>query len=185
MATELESPHKPLTAMIVYAVIAFAISIISNKSINFRKIVTGRPIILFDNGKIFRKNLKKARLDINDFLTLCRFSGYFDISEIQTAMLEHNGGISILPKASCKPATPNDLNINVSPKTISFVFISDTKILHNNLKKAGKDENWLYTQIKAQGYTCEKEIMLAQCDNNNNLSIYPIINEAKATDMFE
>ncbi|MGN0578192.1 MAG: DUF421 domain-containing protein, partial [Ruminiclostridium sp.] len=74
-ATELENPERTLLAMIIYAVIALAVSVFTGKSPRLRKIVNGKPLILFDKGKLYRKNFKKARLDLSDFLTHCRNQG--------------------------------------------------------------------------------------------------------------
>ena len=72
LATELEEPVKPLTALIIYGLAAFGIALLTNKSIHVRKVVTGKPLILLDGGVIYRDNLKKARLDMNEFLTYAR-----------------------------------------------------------------------------------------------------------------
>lgn len=185
MATELEAPHKPLLSMIIYGVSAYLISLLTGKSKWARKVITGRPIILFDKGVIYRSNLKKARLDINEFLTLCRISGYFDLSQLQTAILEHNGSMSFLPVATQRPVNAFDMNIPVKQNYILFNFILDGKISYDNLKMAGKNEEWLRKKLKAQGYKSEKEIFLASCDNDDNLSVYPMIYKKKAVDMFE
>ena len=100
MATALESDYsEPLTAMIVYALVAVAISILSSKSIKFRRFLYGTSLILLDNGILYKENFKTAKLDINEFLVQCRTSGFFNINDIQTAILESNGKISFLPKA--------------------------------------------------------------------------------------
>ena len=98
LATDLEEPTQPLTALIIYGFAAFGISVLTSKSIRARGAVTGKPLILLEDGVIFRENLKKARLDLNEFLTYTRMSGYFDLSQVQTAVLEHNGVVSFLPK---------------------------------------------------------------------------------------
>ena len=97
LATELEEPLRPLTALIVYGVTAFVISILTNKFLKVRSMVTGKPLVLLENGVIYRENLKKARLDLNEFLTYCRIGGWFDLNQLQSAVLEHNGVVSCLP----------------------------------------------------------------------------------------
>ena len=72
-----EHPERMIVAMIIYALSAYAVSIITGKSTYFRKVLIGRPLILFHNGKLYRDNFKKARIDISDFLTHCRNQGYF------------------------------------------------------------------------------------------------------------
>ena len=82
MATDLESPLRSLLAMVVYGLLAFFISVLTSKSLRARRVITGRPILLMSDGKIYRDNLKRARLDLTEFLALCRVSGYFDLSAI-------------------------------------------------------------------------------------------------------
>ena len=98
LATELENPERPLLAMLLWGFAAWGISLLGNKSFRARAFLSGKPLVLLDQGVIDRKNLKRARLDLNEFLTYCRIAGYFDLNEIQTAVLEHNGSVSFLPK---------------------------------------------------------------------------------------
>ncbi|MBD5148289.1 MAG: DUF421 domain-containing protein, partial [Oscillibacter sp.] len=98
LATELEEPVKPLTAIIVYGLAAVVISLLTNKSLKARALITGKPLVLLENGVIYRENLKKARIDISEFLTYCRIGGWFDLSQLQTAVFEPNGTLSFLPK---------------------------------------------------------------------------------------
>ena len=93
MATELDTPENSLLAMVVYAVVAVCISLLTNKSLAARRIMTGKPLVLMDGGIIYRENLKKAKMDLGEFLMYCRIGGYFDLSQIQTALLEHNGDV--------------------------------------------------------------------------------------------
>lgn len=94
-ATALEGDFlKPLVAMVAYAVVTMIISFLTCKSIICRRFITGKALILLEHGKLYQKNLKKAKLDINEFLIQCRNNGYFDISKIHTAILEPNGKVS-------------------------------------------------------------------------------------------
>ena len=111
MASELESPLRPLWAMVVYGLAAWGIALLTNKSIRVRRFITGKPLILMDSGVIYRKNLRRARMDLNEFLMYCRVSGYFDLDQIQTAILEHNGTVTFLPAAMQRPVTPADLSM--------------------------------------------------------------------------
>ena len=87
MSTALENDFmQPVVAMAVYAIV----SILSYKSIKIRRIISGNSLILFDNNELYRNNLKKAKLDLNEFLMQCRTAGYFSLSDIQTAILEPN-----------------------------------------------------------------------------------------------
>lgn len=97
MATELDTPENSLVAMVVYAVAAVCISLWTNKSLGAQRIITGKPLILMDGGVIYRENLKKTKMDLWDYLMYCRIGGYFDLGQIQTALLEHNGTVTFLP----------------------------------------------------------------------------------------
>lgn len=103
LATELENPVQPLTAMIVYGLVSFLLRLLTNKFPRTRKFVNGTPTILLHEGKLYRKNMKKAKLDLSEFLLLCRQAGYFDLSAIQTAVFEYNGKLTILPVSGQRP----------------------------------------------------------------------------------
>lgn len=185
MATSLEDFRKPLTAMIIYTLVVVLISKINEKSITLRRIITGKPIILLDNGKLYFKNLKHARIDLGEFMVRCRNSGYFDISKIQTAILEANGKISFLPLATERPTTPKDLNLNPEQDTMVANVIMDGEIQKENLKHTGNDETWLNHQLHAHGISKISEVFLATCDNKNKLNVYVKIKEPFTKDMLE
>ncbi len=172
MATELDTPLNSLVAMIVYGIIAAAVSYISEKSLKARKLLSGKPLILLDNGKLYRENMKKARMDINEFLMQCRSQGYFDISNIQTAVMEFNGRMSILPKSTERPLTPNDMNIDPGQEHMTIALIEDGVIIEENLKASGKDYIWLKKQLKEQGYNTPEDVLLAMCDRDNRLTVF-------------
>ena len=160
LATELEKPHRPLLALIIYGCVSVLLNLCTQKLPRTRKFINGTPTILLENDKLYRENLKKAKLDLSEFMLLCREQGYFDISEMQVAVYEHNGKLSILPKASSRPATPNDLNITPKEAHIGTELIMDGRIMGENLSRLGKSEAWLMTQIKKQGYANTSEIFL-------------------------
>ena len=99
LATELEEPEKPLIAMIVYGFVAAGLTIVAHKFPKTRKFVNGTPTIIMDNGKLYRENMKKAKIELSEFMVLCRQEGYFNINDIQTAIFEYNGRLTILPKS--------------------------------------------------------------------------------------
>ena len=114
MATSLEEDFiQPMTAMIVYALAAILLSWISSKSIRARRVIEGKPLILMDHWELYFENLKKAKIDVSEFLVQCRVKGYFDVSKLETAILEGNGKIIFLPKVADRPITPFDVNISL------------------------------------------------------------------------
>lgn len=172
LATELEEPIKPLLALVVYGVISVVLSLLSHKLPKMRKYINGTPTILMNNGKLYRKNFKKSKLDLSEFMVLCREQGYFDLNDIQIAVFEHNGKLSILPISTKRPANPEDIGIKPKQAHISTEVIMDGRILNENLKRKGLDESWLSRQLKSQGYKGAKEIFLGVCDNDNKLTLF-------------
>ena len=174
LATELESPSKPLIAMVVYGAVAYAITIIAHKFPKARKFINGTPTIIMDGGKIYRGNMKKAKLELSEFMVMCRQEGYFDINEIETAIFEYNGRLTILPKSKKRPLNPEDVGISPQKAAICTEIIMDGRILHENLKRRGFNLEWLEKQLESQRYESPREIFLGICDQNNKLTLFPV-----------
>lgn len=173
MATNLEqSSLMPLIAMVVYAVVALSISVITDRSVRLRKIIAGKPVVLMDSGEIYKENLKKSRLDLGEFLTCCRIAGYFDLNDIQTAVFEHNGVISFLPRAGKRPSQPNDFGLLPKQEYLLHDVILDGQIISDELRCAGRDEKWLMYELSCQGVNNEKDVFLATCDRDGILTVY-------------
>lgn len=185
MATALEDDFtEPLIAMVVYAVVTVFISFLNNKFLFCRKILIGKSIILMDNGKLYKKNFKKSKLDLNEFLVQCRTKGFFSLSDIQTAILEPNGKISILPSSLKRPVTPQDLNLNPQKECLTTNVIIDGTVLPENLKSLDLDVDWLYKELNRQGFKDSKNIFLGTCDVDHNLSLYKKISTDNPQDNF-
>ena len=166
MATELEEPWKPLLAMVIYGGITLSLSLISSRFPRSRKYLNGTPTILLDHGKLYYENLKKARLDLSEFLVLCRQQGYFDLTSIQTAIFEYNGKLTILPVTTQRPVTPQDMALTPDQELMFTELIMDGRILEDNLKRMGLDRTWLEKQLKQRHISTAKEVFLAVCDRN-------------------
>ena len=174
LATELEEPWKPLVAMIVYGAVSVALNLIAHKFPKSRKYINGTPTILMSNGKIYRKNLKKAKLDLSEFTLLCRENGYFNINDIETAVFETNGKLTVLPKSVSRPIEPKDVNVAPEQEYLNTEIIMDGRILHENLKRMGVDLAWLKKRLKEEGYNSEREIFLGLCDSNKQLYLFDL-----------
>ena len=173
LATELENPMQPLVAIGVYGAVAILLSKITSLFPKMRKYINGTPTILMHNGKLYRKNLKKAKLDLSEFMVMCRQQGFFNLKDIQTAVFEFNGKLSILPVSQKRPANPEDLNLSPAPEYIQTEVIMDGRVLGENLKRMGLDDKWLQKQLIAQGYKKPQEVFLALCDEENQLTVFP------------
>ena len=173
MATSLEENFmEPLVALIVYSLATIFFALLTSKSIKMRRCIEGRPLILMSNGELYRDNLKKAKIDIGEFLTQCRVYGYFDVSKLDTVVLEGNGKMSFLLKVSDRPVTPSDMGLSPEQDYLVANVILDGVILEKNLHHTGNDEKWLRNQIKGQGADRIEDILLATCDSNNQITVF-------------
>ena len=161
-----------LTAMVIFGGFTLFFSFLTTKSIVLRRLLTGVPHVMIYNGKIIKKNLKKHFYDINDLLQMCRIKGYYDISQIQCAVMETNGTLSVLPKAEYHPVTPNDLKQPVKGEFLLYNLIIDGNVMKNNLKAYGKDEQWLKSKLKEQKVGSKSDVLLCVGDNENNISVF-------------
>jgi len=175
--------YKPAIAMLIYSVVAIVFSYSSNKSIVLRRFLVGKSLILMDNGKIYKNNLSKSGLDINELLTQCRANGYFDINDLQTVIIEANGQLSFLEKSSSAPLKVKDMNIINEEAKINIVLISDGKILKKNLISAKRSKQWLYNELKRQNINDINEVLLGTYDGTF-LSIYMKEYDNNPTDYF-
>ena len=180
MATELEEPWKPLTALLLYGIVTAALSVCANKFPRLRRYFYGKAVILLDNGKLYRENLKKAKLDLSEFLTLCRQQGYFDLSQIQTAVFEYNGKLTILPVAQNRPATPGDLGLAPNQEFLFTAVIMDGRVLERNLRRVGRDRNWLQKQLEERDIHSPRDVFLALCDRQGTFAVYENIPAGQA-----
>ena len=174
LATELEEPLRPLVALVIYGAAAVAVSVLTNKSVKARTVVTGKPLVLLENGVIYRENLKKARLDLSEFLTYCRIGGWFDLNQLHAAVLEHNGVVSFLPKEDARPATPADLDLSPRQSQRQTPFVMDGKLMEDNIRSAGKEVPWVRRKLLRQGYRDEGEVLLALWDGGEKLTVFPL-----------
>ena len=172
LATEIEEPLKPFVAMIVYGAITFILSVATRKMSRIRKFVNGTPTIIMNNGKIYRKNLKKAKLDLSEFMVMCRQEGYFNLNDIQTAIFEYNGRLTVLPVSTKRPVNPEDMELEPQPEHIFTEIIMDGRVIDENLKRMNLNEEWLKKQLKKQGFKSAKEVFLGLCDDKQQLSVY-------------
>ena len=181
---ELSDFWQCFTALVIYALVVILLSYLSQKSLFLRRIFTGKAIVLYDRGKIYKKNFSTAKIDMNEFLTMLRNKGYFHLDEVETVFLEQTGQMSVLPKENKRPMTPDDMKIRVHQTRPEVVVISDGKVLNKNLKSTGNNYDWLKRQLNLKNKRPE-EVFAAVCDSDNNLKIYNVTNENNTNDLFE
>ena len=141
-----------IAALFIYGFISYIISFVSIKSILARRFIIGVPTVLVEKGKIIESGLKKSKIDVNDLLMEARENGYFNLDEIDYALMEVNGNISFLPKEKEKPVTKKDMKIKCNNEGLTVNAIIDSKYMANNMKAINKDKEWLDHELKVNGY---------------------------------
>ena len=135
----------PILALLVIYMI---ISVLNMKSVNVRKIMSGKPSLLVYRGKIDEKILKKERITINELQERLRGQNVFNLSDVEYAILETNGQVTVIQKPEKRNLIPEDLNIIPEYEGISYDLVLDGKIMDENLKTIGKDRKWLEKKLK-------------------------------------
>jgi len=156
----------PILTLIVAQVI---LSYISLKSEKARALICGRPSILIEKGKIMEPELKRLRYNLSDLMEQLRGKNIPNIADVEFAVLETNGNLSVIPKSHKRPITPDDLNIPTRYEGLPHPLILDGQIQHKNLKSVGLDISWLYGQLKQSGIEKPEDVLFASLDTQGNL----------------
>jgi uncharacterized membrane protein YcaP (DUF421 family) len=168
---------KGITSLILFTLFPIILSLISLKSRKAQKILDGIPNILIQNGKIVKENLKKTKFTINKLLEECRIKDVFDITEVEFAILETNGQISIQKKSQHQPATPKDMNIPTSYKGLCLNVIIDGQIIEEHLEMANHDINWILDELKKKNVPDIRKVLLAYFDSCDQFIVHLDHNE--------
>ncbi len=159
----------PVFSLIVTEII---ISYASLKSRGFRKILTGEPSIIIYDGHVNESELKKLRFNLNDLLEQLRINNIPNISDVEVAMLETNGQISIIPKREARNVTVRDMKIkDAVVEKLPCTLISDGALIKNELRRSGHDEEWLFKELKKRKIDNIKKVFIASYDINDGLFI--------------
>ena len=160
-----------IICLLIYCLTDILLSFLSLKSVKLRNFFNGKEVILIENGIINRKNMAKNKITINILETEARINGYFNLNEINNAILEPNGKISFELKEKEKPVTKKDMQIKSEDNPIVYNIIIDGEIVNENLHHVNKDTKWLKHELKIRGKKRE-DILLLTLDSNDKIDIY-------------
>lgn len=152
-------------------ILQILISLITLKSQNARKIICGMPSILIEDGKVIENELMKQRLNLDDLMEDLRMAGYINISDIEYAILENSGKLSIIPKFTKTPMTKEDMKIRGEDENLPIGIILDGKLNKENLRVSGYDMDWLTKKLKENKVNNFDEVFIAMLDSKDNLYI--------------
>lgn len=156
-----------LTLMLIEIIISF----LTLKFQGFRKIMCGVPSILIEHGKINEEEMTRQRFNLNDLMEDLRMMGYLNISDIEYAIMETSGKLSIIPKTEKSNVTKEDLKIKSKETMMPVALILDGKLSKNGLESSGYDYEWLMQKLKADNIPDIKSVFLAMLDSNGELYI--------------
>ncbi|SFD28340.1 DUF421 domain-containing protein [Clostridium uliginosum] len=160
-----------ITALILFCILTIVTGYLSMKSLKIRKIINSEPINLVENGKIIEKNMKKNKLTINELMMKLREKNMFHLADVEFAIMETDGELSVLPKADKKPLTPYNMKVNVTSSGIDKDIIIDGIIIDENLKNIGLDKEWLKSELNKKNIKEISEVFYAGVDNTQKLYI--------------
>lgn len=157
-----------LIAMALYVFLDYVINLLGNKAPALKHFFKGRPLMIIYEGKIIYKNLKKSKLSVNDLVSLARERGYFDLLEIEYAVFENSGKLSIMPKGEERPTVAKDLKSKIEQPSLPYYLVADGKISYSSLSELGKDKQWLFDSLKIKEKKELKKIILATYDEKKD-----------------
>lgn len=160
-----------LWVLVVFVAAAMFTGYVTQKSRPLRKIIDGEPTVVIQNGKILEHNMKKLRYNIDNLFDQLRNKSVFDIEDVEFAVLESNGGLSVLLKSQQRPVTPADLNIPTEYEGLSSEIIMDGVVIYQNLQQNDLDEQWLIAELRKRGYESPQEIVFAGLSSDGSLYI--------------
>jgi uncharacterized membrane protein YcaP (DUF421 family) len=153
--------YEGIFSMAVWSFLTILVSEITLKNIKLRLLIDSEPLIIINEGKVIYKNMKKARYNIGDLLMQLRVKDIFYITDVEMAILEPDGKLSVLKKAEKDSVTVGDININKTKNGMMVDLILDGNILHSHLKQIQKNEKWVIAQLKERNIENIKDVVFA------------------------
>lgn len=164
-------PVPQLVGLTTWVALAIIFEFVVLKNRWWAKLLDGEPTILIHNGKILENNMAANHYQLTELLEQLRVKGVFNPADVEFAILETDGNLSILKKTQTQPVTPEDLNIPTGYKGIPTELVQEGRIISQNLKQVNLDETWLLTELRKHGVTNLQQVFLATLDTQGNLFI--------------
>ncbi|MCR6109126.1 DUF421 domain-containing protein [Bacillus sp. A301a_S52] len=169
------SPHVRMSnfilGMIVWAILPVIASKLELHSLLFRKLSEGMPTTLIENGKILEENLKKENLTVDELMIHLRQKDAFSLADVESAVMEKSGLISILKKKNTQPVTPKDIGLLTQKESFPTIVIIDGNLMEKSLQEHGYTKEWLLAELVKQGANDPHDVFLAQIDSSGNLYV--------------
>lgn len=154
-----------------FAFLAFALGYIAERNRPLRKLIEGEPAVVIHNGKILEDNMRRMNYSMDNLLTQLRGKDIFDIADVEFAIIENNGAMSVLKKSQVRPVTPQDLELETEYEGVPTELIVDGQVIYQNLGQLNLDEQWLITELQKRGINSVQDIIYASLDASGQLYI--------------
>ncbi|WP_425516481.1 YetF domain-containing protein [Ornithinibacillus massiliensis] len=165
--------------LLLWGSLLYVTEIITQKFKSTRPLLEGSPEIVIRKGKLIRDVMKKNKLDINQLQHMLRGKDVFTLREVEYAILETNGTLSVLKKSDFQTPTRKDMKLAPQPANLSVTLINDGEIIYDNLQERNLTEEWLMDELKEQGYDNVKDVFYAEYMKDEELLVLPFINRGK------
>lgn len=162
--------------------IHYLICMLSRKSLTFRKLFNGKPIILLDPNGINYENLKKVNMNFNDLMEGIHTAGYFNLEELLYVILQTNGSMTVVNRSAFSPVTANDLQIKKENASLPIILITKGKIMKENIRLAKIDEKFIKANLDKAGIKNIKDVIILTLDNNGKIYVQEKNNPFKSFD---
>jgi uncharacterized membrane protein YcaP (DUF421 family) len=172
MSVEPETEPLPaIVAISTWGLLVVFLGWLSLRGHSWEKLINGEPTVVIRDGKILEKNMGTARYSIADLLMQLRRKNVFNVADVEVALLEANGELSVLKKSELQPLTPRSLDIPVSERGMPSVVIEDGTVLTDTLEHLGRSEEWLQEKLREQCVESVHEVVVAQLDGYDELHV--------------
>jgi len=157
--------------MLVYALFSFFLNLAATKSNWMNKFLEGEPSVLVEKGKLMEKNMLRNRITLQELMMMLREKSIFKLADVEYAILENNGNVSVQKKAESEPVTPGDLGMSVPYKGLPSIVIQDGRPIYHRLRELGITLAWLKEKLSSQGIKNIKDVFTAQLDSSGELYV--------------
>ena len=176
-AQPIVDPATPVWAVFVPILtlmgLEYLLSVLSMKSVKFRALITGRPSLLVVRGRIDQTQMRKNRITPDELAEALRSSGVLDMNEVEYAILETNGEVNVIPAPDKRPVTAGQMGIQAPDAGYPVIVVNNGRVLKENLRLLGKDENWLMKKLRANGLTSPQEVYMMTADSQDGIYLSP------------